>query len=705
MATPLSLLHQLFVSGAWTTYPSFADSGWEYQVGPDVETGSRPSRLAFTFNNNDLSMDPTNVAGPLYELIGRNTPARQRLQGFNTVTVEASSWQPDTTVEHIATGQAGAPKGKAWCDFSGEGLLRRLGRWTDPLRSAMVRQTNSYAATSLGYWPMEDPAGATQFSNQITGGLPGTFAGTVNLSGDPGAGGSDTCPTIGSDGVLRTTFKSSTGNGYQLVWCTKLATMPTSATYQVIASWQDSLRNTWKWSVNNVGYTWDYNAPDGTFITGLTTSFGASNPTIWTRYRFKISISGGTITYEPAWYSQDTVVYGVTNTYAGTATGRPLKWTASGNAWTTNAAYGHVFAITDTTLDLTNGYAPAAAFNGYLNERAYQRIFRLMNEHSLMLYVNGNSLLTAPMGRQKPGTLLELIEECVRTEAGILYDEPTDIALTVVPVRNLINATVQLTLTKSQLLAPLTKVIDDVNAVNDITISNAEGSSVNLALATGPLSVLAPPNGMGRIKGLVEVNYANANLAAVLADRANWELRKGTLNRPRYLQVSLSLLANPGLTGTVTNVRPGHFIKITGVEPDQITLRVISINRRGGAVDDVVTFNCLPADQYVAGVYDATSSRYDSSSTTLAAAIATTGATSVSLTTSIRGDAWSTTSLPYDIMIKGERMTVTAMTAVAGTGPYTQTATVTRAVNGVAKTHLIGAEVHLFPVVRYALGG
>jgi hypothetical protein len=44
------------------------------------------------------------------------------------------------------------------------------------------------------------------------------------------------------------------------------------------------------------------------------------------------------------------------------------------------------------------------------------------------------------------------------------------------------------------------------------------------------------------------------------------------------------------------------------------------------------------------------------------------------------------------------------MTTGSGTGPVTQTATVTRAVNGVSKTHVTGAEVHLFAPVRYALG-
>jgi len=43
------------------------------------------------------------------------------------------------------------------------------------------------------------------------------------------------------------------------------------------------------------------------------------------------------------------------------------------------------------------------------------------------------------------------------------------------------------------------------------------------------------------------------------------------------------------------------------------------------------------------------------------------------------------------------------MTAPAGTGPYTQTATVTRSANGVVKTHLAGARFRLAAPVYVGL--
>ncbi|HEY9415615.1 MAG TPA: hypothetical protein VIQ30_12705, partial [Pseudonocardia sp.] len=68
-----------------------------------------------------------------------------------------------------------------------------------------------------------------------------------------------------------------------------------------------------------------------------------------------------------------------------------------------------------------------------------------------------------------------------------------------------------------------------------------------------------------------------------------------------------------------------------------------------------------------------------------------------------RDDAWSTTAEPYDWLVGGERMTVTNMTAPAGSGPWTQTATVVRAVNGVSKAQTAGTSVYLADTKRWGL--
>lgn len=699
----LALTCQLFVDGTWQVYAAYADDGWEVQIGPDVETGTRPNRLAFTLANNNLAMDPSRVTSSLYGKIGRNTRARIQLGGVTLTQAEASSWQPDATVDHVAAGT----RGKSWVALAGEGLLRRLGRWTDPVRSAIARQILSYPSVT-GYWTLEDPSGAVQLSQEVPLANVGVLSGSVTLGGDPGPGGSDSTAEIGADGVLKGSFLTPAGDGYQITWAAKMVVTPGSASYNTIMAWTDTARRQWAWQVNNANHQISVSDFAGTLIDSIAFSYGTTyQPTQWIRYRVKVTVSGSVVTYEPAIYIQDaTTPAGVTRTFASTGAGRAATWAASGNSYTDGASYGHVMAVTDTTLDLIGSGDARNSFNGYLGETTSSRFYRLTGEEGLTRYVSGTGAFCVRMGRQKPGIFLDLLEECVRTEGGMLYDEPLDVALTFVTNRGLVNLTPALTLTKAQVVAPLRKTIDDVGVVNDVTVKNAEGSTARVTLEVGSLSAAVPPAGVGRVKGTVDVNMSDVSQ---LANRANWELRKGTLDRPRYLQVTVSLLANPGLTAAVNALRPGAWITLSGVEPDTITLRVVSFLRSGGAVEDTVTLNCLPAELYNVAVFAAATSRWDSGSTTLAAAIATTGATAVSLTTATYQDRWSSAGVPYDIMIMGERMTVTAMTVAAGTGPWTQTATVTRAVNGVAKTHATTApdgsavQVHLFAPVRYTL--
>lgn len=89
--------------------------------------------------------------------------------------------------------------------------------------------------------------------------------------------------------------------------------------------------------------------------------------------------------------------------------------------------------------------------------------------------------------------------------------------------------------------------------------------------------------------------------------------------------------------------------------------------------------------------------RYSSDGTTLNAAI-TAAATSVGVITPT-GPLWSGTAVPYDVMVGGERMTVTNVVG-AGTA---QTMTVVRSVNGVVKGHATGADLQIYPVAYYAL--
>lgn len=693
----LPLTCQLFVDGVWQVYPGYTEEGWTTQVGPDAATGEpQPNKIEMTFASDDYSMDPSNPSSPLFGKIGRNTPARIQITGSGTITqAEASVWKPEKTVEHVP-----GVRGRSWVTLTAEGVLRRLGQWDDPIDSAMRRQISSNA-TLTGYWPLEDPSGAALLAQVVVGAQQGTYSGSVNLADDEGAGGSDKTLTVGNPATIGGQFLTPTGDGYQVVFVANLKTLPVSATYGTIFSFTDTLGRTFSWQWNNTNYRTTVVAADGTVLDA--TAIGAQPVLQWTRYRIKVTVSGSTVTYEPAWYIQDdpTGPSGVTNTFSGTATGRLKTWIAYGNSFTDGSSFGHVMAVTDTAIDLLNG-SPRDAFNGYLGERASARFVRLGTEAGVTVFVDGVGSQTAPMGRQKSGRLVDLFDECATTDGGLIFDEPLALGVTMRCNNALINQTASLALTVGTNVAyPLQKEIGDAGVANDITATNRDGSAYRLERTTGRLSTSPPPAGAGRYKKPLAVNTADPGQQ--LIDRTAWELANGTVDRPRYRTVKIDLLANPGLRAAVTNLRPGQIVTLAGAEPDLVVLRVMTITQEGGAVAHTATLSCVPGDVWQAGKYNDAVARYDSESTTLKTGV-TSAATSVTFRTAASGDLWSTAGVPYDVFIAGQRNTVTAMGAAAlVSGSYDQVATITRGVNGVTKALLAGAEIHIATPGRWAL--
>lgn len=682
---------ELLIGGVFTAKTAFIEEGIELKNGPDVETGTQPAELTLTWDNSDLSMDPSNVVGPLYGKIGRNTQTRLKVGGTVLQLVEASSWGPDTSPLFTVS----PPRGRSWTEFSGRGLLSRMGRWTEPLRSPLYSQIISYPSL-LGYWPMEGDT--TVLTNPIPAGIAGTALGSNSTNDGPG--GSGEVIQLGSDGNLQGTFSATAvTNGWQVCWT---AQVPNAvATRATIFQWTTSNGLTYEWTAGtaDLGVVVTRNV-DGVVLSTTSSGWGGTiTPGQWIRYRLKCTVAGSVVTIEPAWYAQDALsIFGFTNTFAGTTTGQPRAWRVVANGTTNGAAYGHAFAVTDTTLDLTGAYDAVQAFNGYQNETAGGRFLRLMGQVGLTRYIGGTTAETAPMGRQKPGVLLDLLEECARTDGALIYDEPSDIALMFRTRRNRYGQTSHLDLTKGTNVAPpLKKIIDDVGAVNRITVSNATGVSVTKTLTAGAMSILAPPAGVGEYKGTLDVNYASDG---DLDPRAGWELNKGTLPRPRYKQVTVDLLANPGLITACNSIRPGDLITVAGVEPDPVLLHVLSYVHNVGHTTRTFVMNCVPGDLWGGPRYDDGVTRYTVRSSTVNTAMTTTStALSVLLTDPL--DTWSTTATGYDLVLNdGERVRVTTAFS-APVGLVQSGAVVTRSMNGVVVAHGAGEPIQMYRAARY----
>lgn len=653
--TALDLQAQLLIDGVWTEVPCYAEDGWSTQLGPSVQSGTQPNTLSISMASPSLEMDPTNPESPHYGKIGQNTRARILIDGDVIGHGEAAGLEPEVTEEHVP----GARRGRSWVNLEAEGLLRRLGSWDDPIASAMTRQTLSYDL--LGFWPGEDDSEAGSiFQASEADAPPGFYSGDVSLAGDDGAGGSGQLLTIGADARIDFRFARSPGNGYQLVFVMKLKQMPSSGTYEDLMMWTDGDGRTWQWQVNATSFNFLITAADGTVLRSFNVGFGSTSPALgYLRYRMHVTVAGGTITYAPAWYRQDgSVITGITDTFAGTRASRPVTARVVGNPWTDGAAFGQVFAISDTTLNITAG-EPLRAFNGYAGETPFWRYYRLMQEEGLTAWWDGDwQASTKPMGRQKPGIFLDLLEEAARTEGGLLYDDVADVALRLRLHNSLVGQASQLDLARTDLIPPLRKRITDTGSANDITGENWNGAKSRAVLEAGPKSVLPPPAGVGRYRKSLPVSFRDL---ADLEQRTRFALAEGTVDRPRYPSLTIDLLGRPDLRAAVTALRPGDLITLAGVEADVVPLLAMTIKRRGDGVNDTVTLDCVPADVWLTAVYDGPA-RYDLRSSALAQPAAS-GDTVLMLTTGRIDESWSTAG-GYDLMIAGERVTVARMQAI-----------------------------------------
>lgn len=693
----LALIVQLYVDGVWTTYPAFTADGWESSIGPDLQSGVQPNSFGLTLDNDDLSMDPSNPASPLYGKIGPNTPARLRIDSTTITTAEASSWKPDATIEH----EPGARLGRASVALTAEGLLRRLGRWTDPIRSPMTRHVISYTTSLLGFWPLEDASTASSLAQlgPITA-FDGTFSGPVALASDDGAGGTGRLLKLAAATAINGRFAPSSGNGWQFSFVMKLAAIPVGGFLTMMAI-VDGAGRSWYWQVDPGGFKVRIEDSDGVLISETVVSFGTGvTPTTYLRYLLKVTVSGGTVSYYFSWYPQDgAYIYSSGGTFASASAPRPVRWRVSSTAHTEGAAYGQVFATSDTALDLLGSFS-LQSFDGFLGETTWGRINRLMNEESLTLTVYGDTDRADLMGRQKPGVFLDLLEDAVRTDGGLLYDSINSVGLNFRMRNHIAGTPPVLTLDRlGDVSPPFRKVIDDIRAGNDVTVTNWDGTETRVELTSGRLSTLPPPNGVGRYKESLDVSFLDP---AMLQQRGNLQLVVNTLDRPRYPIVTVDLLANPGLRSAITALRPGDLIEVVNVEASPVLLLVMSIARSGNDTRDTATLNCVPGEVYLAGEYDSTDFAYDARTTTLNAGV-TSSATTLVFTSTDRNDVWSSTSA-FDVVLAGEVIGVPigGMGAQTGTGPYLQTATgVTRGKNGISKAQLAGAPIHVANPARW----
>lgn len=720
---------EIFYGGTWhnivTDDKVFADAPVTIRQGLGDESGGwpRPAQISARLDNKSDKYRTSNPVSPLYGLAGRNTPMRVKVGGTVRGIVEASSWSADQTPDFRAT----PARGRAWVDVAGGGLLQRIGQWKQPLRSALYRFVDKSGVTPAEWWPMEDAAGSPAALSAAGGqaltpvaavrytlpdGTPLPPGGAPKFGEGKGIPGSAPLPSFQGGGTLSAPVRTTTFDGYAIDWVMQFA----AGTDEGGTSSADVLR--WRENGTYVAFTVNVvkghvtvvhaNAADWATLAATGSADAAIDvyDGVPHHFRYQVRQNGGNYLAQllidsAVWATADNFTPGMTGTV-----GRPLsiEWNPGEQRGDyMPAAAGHLIIWASGQI----GGQPAvfSVLNGRTRERAATRFGRLLDEElgPGQYYVSGSYGQSMPMGPQRPDPLPKLLQECITTDDALVFDHGTDLRVFFLCRIDRYNQTPALTLTPADLTVLPKEVNDDKLAGNVVTASQRDGGDATARDDTGPLGTQPPPAGAGEEKRQVDVNLDDPD--GMLPQVANWWLRKGTVDLPRYPQVTIDLNAKPGLIAAVEATTVGDVITITGFRENLIRLYVLGWTETIGTHTRTIVFTCAPDQQYDGGVYGtgvATDRRYDSASTTLKTTVGST-ATSVTFRTASILDVWSTTNLA-DVFCAGERLTVTAMGAATLVGgAYDQVATVTRSVNGVTKSLPAGAPIHIAQQGRWAL--
>lgn len=602
---------ELYYDGQWNAAPAYVRDGIALSRGAAGEGQDAPPSTA-TLTLDDRSpgqYNPQDVNGPLYGLIGRNTPMRVSADGSVRSTTEVASWAADRS-----TGGASLDR---WSAVQGGGILRRLQQGKTPLRAPFYRAI--LADGPAVFWPLDELEGSTQWSSGV-GGDPVALVGALEfgaLTGSPGAAGLAFADLAGSTGygVVRMPALTPAAWGFEYLVYLRAVDESIDGGASLV-SWDasgDVGRDGWSINVH-----YDVDPGGGGDGYGLTV--------VGNFYQDSLGFSLGQYGIDPGWHHvrvQATQVGanvevqmwidGVDNlgpivpesTPGILGVPGPLTFVAdSGSDPVTNMAAGIGM------LAFYNGTVPdhSAAATGYAGELAGERFLRVLAEEGVPAVVIGDETDTQPMGPQPSATLVAIARECVRTDDGLMFEPVDDRALVMRTGRSLRNQAPAWTIDfTAGVVAPgFRPVTDDANTRNDVTATRGTGAAARATRETGPLNVQDPiddPEGVGRYDVQIDVNPATDE---ALLSHATWHLAKGTNPAPRYPTITIDLDAAPGVIAAVDALEIGDRVDVENLPTEwqigNASLILLGVKERypagAGRFRRLVTLNAGPAAPY-----------------------------------------------------------------------------------------------------------
>jgi len=587
------------------------------------------------------------------------------------------------------------------------GIRRRLGQGQAPTLSAIRRGVLS--VNPVAYWPCEEGENATGIGAATVGTQPANIYPLPNLP-DFAVNDDFLCsaplPTLNGSTVacLVPPYDSSAGEAQ------------TRVLFSVPAGGIPADESVIRVYTQGASFLWDvvlqpdgnlrvdaYNPAGVQIYAGGAIGFGLNGTQV--RMSFELKKNGANVDFNLSTLSQTGVAGGISATVAGTSFNQVDSIYIGSKQTAPDLVFGHV------TFEnaITNIFTIASQLQAYVGERALTRMIRLSSENEVPFYYNGVPGVTMEMGAQRIKTYAALVEEAGDSDVGTVHERR---GLFGVAYRTRTSAyaqsdTVTLDLSKFQVGMPFRPVDDDQLARNDVTVNRAGGGEFRAVLESGPMSVLEPPNGIGRYDDAPELSLKTDTQ---LPDLAGWLLALGTVNEARYpgLRIDLDAPAVVAAALAPSTLDLDVDDRLSIINPssfriyDPIHQIVRGYTELLGNHQHVFTLNLSPSSPYDIGVLDDNLYRLDSGSSSLTSALAKGATGSASVTTTDSADLWTTSGafFPMDIMIGGERITISGISGATSPQTFTVSA---RAVNGVAKEHSAGSAVHVADPWRLGL--
>lgn len=710
MTAAFSVAVELRYDAAWNDITAWVKPGVEISRGFRQGRGSGvadPQTCRLTLDNTDGRFSPRNPRSPLFGKIGRNTELRVRVtSGAITRTRfsgEVSEWPT-----------AWNRRGDVLVDVTATGPLRRLGRLSEdpqsPLRTVLSDPANGLS--TVGYWPLEDGSENVGRGASFGSGLPGgrplaVQQGRTGEQRSTGWAGSRPLPRWGNAwGTVD--FVAPKGIGEAMTVWLLIEVPETVASTATIGTWY--FRGScfaWRLEIDT-SKRLRLSARSRTNTTLLDTGFVDLDVTTG---RWRVGIEAD----RPSGFATEGVLVVLEEgsdfgaSVAALTAGSETIGTFGGfelgsfDGDLGDVGIGHVFASSQR-LSIYDANDQLKGFAGESPGDRFQRIAAAAGVTSTAVF----GATSQTMGAQPITSVVDILRDTAAVE-GVITDRMTSLGLVWRGEADRTDpAVLEMDYAALHVSDPFTLVDDDDLLVNDSTVTRDGGVTARVTVDTGPLSTQDPPDGVGRYAEAVTLNLGQD---ADAVQHAAWRTAVGTHDEARAVSIVVDFAANPDLIDPMLTAAAGgvdsldifDVIEVANL-PEWVPPRTVRASVLGWVElldpgGDVWTCRYFtepqaPHDYLVLdGAGDL--SRIDCGSSTLATDV-TDSATSLSVAVT-SSERWVTTSedataFPFDILVGGEVMTVTA---ISGTSSP-QTFTVTRGVeSGFSAAHTTGDSVSL----------